>query len=128
MPPSFQVTVYKAFSYFFRFGLIYGQRRSKKIKEVSVSISEIATASNEQATGIEQINQAVVHMSGVVQGTAAIAEESASSSTEMSSQAARINDTIDELIHMVYGSEIKDRNKNTHSLLTDDHEVELTDN
>lgn len=100
----------------------------KKIEEVSVSISEIATASNEQATGIEQINQAVIHMSGVVQGTAAIAEESASSSTEMSSQASKINEIIDELIHMVYGSDIEERKNIAHSQPTDDNALTLIGN
>jgi len=49
-------------------------------------INEIATASIEQAQGIEQINKAVADMDKVVQQNAANAEESASVSEEMSAQ------------------------------------------
>jgi methyl-accepting chemotaxis protein len=54
--------------------------------KVANLINEIATASIEQAQGIEQINKAVADMDKVVQQNAANAEESASVSEEMSAQ------------------------------------------
>jgi methyl-accepting chemotaxis protein len=66
-------------------------------------ISEIAAASNEQAQGIEQINQAVTQMDTVVQGNAANAEESASASEEMSAQAEELNAMVSKLRGIVQG-------------------------
>jgi methyl-accepting chemotaxis protein len=48
--------------------------------KVSQLVEEIAAASQEQARGIEQLNQAVAQMDKVVQQNAANAEESASAS------------------------------------------------
>ena len=57
-------------------------------------IGEIANASNEQATGISQINTGFAQISQVVQTNSATSEESAASSQELSSQA----DTLNELV------------------------------
>ena len=64
-------------------------------------VAEIATASHEQAQGIEQINTAVVQMDKVVQGNAASAEESASASEEMRSQAVRMENIVRRLVSLV---------------------------
>ena len=50
-------------------------------------VSEIATASNEQATAIAQIDQGITQVSTVVQTNSATSEESAASSEELSGQA-----------------------------------------
>ncbi|MCP4688804.1 MAG: methyl-accepting chemotaxis protein, partial [Desulfobacterales bacterium] len=55
--------------------------------KVGELLGEIAAASNEQAQGIDQVNTAVTDMDKVTQQNAAGAEESASSSMEMYSQA-----------------------------------------
>jgi len=62
--------------------------------KVGSLITEIAAASSEQSTGIEQVNIAVAQMNKVTQSNAANSEESASAAEELNSQAS-------ELAHMV---------------------------
>lgn len=50
-------------------------------------VSEISQASEEQSVGIEQINQALIHMDGVTQQNTALVEEAAATSKTMSDQA-----------------------------------------
>ncbi|MFH1035342.1 MAG: methyl-accepting chemotaxis protein [Pseudomonadota bacterium] len=50
-------------------------------------ITEIASASAEQAQGIEQLNQAMASMDKITQGNAASSEESAAAAEELSAQA-----------------------------------------
>jgi methyl-accepting chemotaxis protein len=57
-------------------------------------VGTIATASNEQATGIAQVNQGVEQVSMVVQTNSATAEESAAASEELSSQADMLKEMI----------------------------------
>ena len=66
-------------------------------------VSEIAAASAEQAQGIDQVNTAVAQMDKVTQQNAANAEESASASEELSSQAESMNDIVAELVALVGG-------------------------
>ncbi len=67
-------------------------------------VSEIAAASQEQAQGIDQVNTAVAQMDKVTQQNAANAEESASASEELSSQAESMNEIVGELIALVGGA------------------------
>ncbi len=67
-------------------------------------VSRIATASNEQAQGIEQINRAVSEMDKVVQQAAANEEESAGASEEMNAQAEQMAVFVGELADVVGGS------------------------
>ncbi|MFW5861518.1 MAG: methyl-accepting chemotaxis protein [Spirochaetota bacterium] len=62
------------------------------VKQVSRYISEIASASDEQRRGIEQINTAVVDMDTMTQQNAAMVEETASASEEMANQAQQLLD------------------------------------
>jgi methyl-accepting chemotaxis protein len=64
---------------------------------------EVATASDEQAKGIEQVNTAVSQMDKVTQGNAASAEESASASEELSAQAQDLKQMVNELLALVGG-------------------------
>lgn len=57
-------------------------------------VGEIATASNEQANGIFQINRGVEQVSQVVQTNSATAEESAAASEELSSQAEMLREMV----------------------------------
>jgi methyl-accepting chemotaxis protein len=57
------------------------------VRKLDGHIVEIATASSEQAQGIEQVNTAVSQMDKLTQSNAAAAEESASAAEEMSAQA-----------------------------------------
>ncbi len=64
-------------------------------------VSEIAAASNEQASGIEQMNQAMASIDAVVQQIAAHAEETASASEELNAQSASMKHIVDELVQML---------------------------
>ena len=57
-------------------------------------VGDIAIASNEQATGIAQINQGIMQVSQVVQTNSATSEESAAASEEMNSQSNMLNELV----------------------------------
>lgn len=57
------------------------------VKQVAEIMSEITAASQEQSTGIEQINQAVIQMDNVTQQNAALVEEAAASAESLEHQA-----------------------------------------
>jgi len=67
-------------------------------------VEEIATASQEQAHGIGQVNTAVSEMDKVTQQTAANAEESAAAAEEMNAQAQQMKGYVEELAAVVGGS------------------------
>lgn len=71
--------------------------------KVGAIVAEIASASKEQAQGIEQINMAVNEMDKITQQNAANAEESASASEEMNAQAASMMVYVDQLQTMIKG-------------------------
>jgi methyl-accepting chemotaxis protein len=68
-------------------------------------VGEIASASKDQAQGIEHLNEAVSEMDKVVQQNAATAEQTASASQEMTSQTEQMTDFIADLMRMVSGTE-----------------------
>ena len=72
--------------------------------KVAALICEIAAASSEQATGIEQVNKAVSQMDKVTQQNAASAEESAAASEELASQAHALRSTVDALTKLTTGA------------------------
>ena len=78
---------------------------SQKVNDL---VAEISAASNEQAKGIDQVTVAVGQMDQVTQSNAANAEESASASEEMNSQAAMLKDMVDELVQVIGGNESDD--------------------
>ena len=57
-------------------------------------ISNIAQSSNEQATAVAQIDQAISQVSQVVQTNSATSEECAAASEELSTQAIRLKETV----------------------------------
>ncbi len=57
-------------------------------------IQEINAASNEQATGIEQINTAIVQISAATQQNASASEQLAATSEELSGQAQELRNTV----------------------------------
>jgi len=77
---------------------------STNASKVGELVGEIAAASQEQASGIEQVNKAVAEMDKVVQQTAANAEESASASEQMSAQAEQMKAVVDKLMELIGGS------------------------
>jgi methyl-accepting chemotaxis protein len=84
---------------------------SKVLEEIVQSVgkttdlvSEIAAACQEQAQGIDQVNTAIAQMDKVTQQNAANAEESASASEELSSQAKSMNRIVTDLVSLVGGA------------------------
>lgn len=64
------------------------------IEKAANLVGGIAVASNEQATGISQINKGIEQVSIVVQNNSATAEESAAASEELSSQAELLKEMV----------------------------------
>ncbi|MFZ2103094.1 MAG: methyl-accepting chemotaxis protein [Oricola sp.] len=64
------------------------------VAEINVSIQGIATASQEEATGLHQINRAVAQMDGVTQRNAAMAEETNAVVHQLTSQAAGLAELV----------------------------------
>jgi len=64
------------------------------VKRVSGIIGEIAAASQEQAHGIAQVNQAIAQMDAVTQQNAALVEEAAAASGAMQDQASRLSQVV----------------------------------
>ena len=65
-----------------------------EIEKVTRLVGDIATASNDQASEIAQINQGIEQVSQVVQTNSATAEESAAASEELSSQAEMLKQMV----------------------------------
>jgi len=76
-------------------------------KKVSDVVSQISTATREQAQGIQQMNTTVSQIEKVTQNNAATAEESASAGEELSSQAAIVKETVAELLQLVGSHELR---------------------
>ncbi|MEA4814690.1 MAG: methyl-accepting chemotaxis protein, partial [Oscillospiraceae bacterium] len=64
------------------------------VSQAGELVGAIASASHEQATALEQINQGIMQISQVVQSNAASAEESAAASEELSAQADSLKDYV----------------------------------
>ncbi len=74
-------------------------------KMVNSFVGEITSASQEQALGIEHLNQAIMEIDRVVQQNAANAEESASAATQLQAQAERLRDIVGQVSSLVQGSD-----------------------
>jgi hypothetical protein len=57
------------------------------VRKVAQIMTEIAAASHEQSSGIDQINKAITQMDTVVQMNASLVEEATAAATSMASQA-----------------------------------------
>ena len=71
---------------------------------VSQLISEITSATDEQAQGVEQVNVAIAQMNSITQQNAATAEESAAVAEELSAQAENLNEMVHGLMTLVNGA------------------------
>lgn len=74
--------------------------QAKKMNEL---MAEIDASSREQSQGIFQINKALVQMATVVQQNAINAEESASASEELSTQAQNLKEMVLQLVILING-------------------------
>ncbi len=64
------------------------------VAKAAALVGDIAVASNEQATGISQINSAIEQVAQVVQTNSATAEECAAASEELSGQADMLKESV----------------------------------
>jgi len=65
------------------------------VKKVSDIVAEIAAASREQSSGIEQVNRAVMQMDELTQQNAALVEEATAASQAMAQQVRGLNDLLE---------------------------------
>jgi methyl-accepting chemotaxis protein len=64
------------------------------VKRVADIISEISAASQEQTTGINQVNEAVTSMDETTQQNAALVEEAAAAAESLVEQAVQLSDVV----------------------------------
>jgi len=64
------------------------------VKRVAELVSDIATASTEQATGLEQINKALMQMDEATQQNAALVEENAATAKALENQAQSMDEQV----------------------------------
>jgi methyl-accepting chemotaxis protein len=64
------------------------------VKKVTQVMAEIASSSREQASGIEQVNKAIVMMDGVTQHNAALVEEASAAAQALTEQAINLSRTM----------------------------------
>ncbi|QLA83546.1 PAS domain S-box protein [Acidovorax sp. JMULE5] len=64
------------------------------VRRVNTLIGEIHSASNEQLSGISQVNAAVAQLDTITQQNAALVEENAASAMELSGQAQTMTETV----------------------------------
>ncbi len=67
----------------------------ESVSKLTDIVGQISVASDEQAAGIEQINQALVHMDSVTQQNATMVEEAAATSRSMRDQATLLTSQIE---------------------------------
>ena len=87
---------------------------AERTVEVDRYVSEIASASQEQSQGVNQVNIAISQMNEVTQSNAANSEESASASDDLNTQAQAIKDSVKALQQLV-GVEKSRKEPTTHS-------------
>lgn len=80
------------------------------IKRTAELVQEIAAASAEQSSEVEEINKAVQRLDKIIQQNASAAEETASTSEELSSQSVQLHHTID---FFQVSDDVKGRRANT---------------
>jgi methyl-accepting chemotaxis protein len=66
----------------------------ESVQRMTGVVSEIASASEEQRTGIEQVNMAVTQMDEVTQQNAALVEQASAAAQALSEQAGSLRDTV----------------------------------
>src|SRR5690606_9957665 len=76
------------------------------IEGVTTIMGEIASASNEQLEGIQQVNQAVAQMDSVVQQNAALVEQAAAAAGSLQDQAGHLTEAV--AVFKVGGAEVID--------------------
>ncbi|MCS7009553.1 MAG: hypothetical protein NZL93_06415, partial [Chthoniobacterales bacterium] len=75
----------------------------QKTKSVDKLVAEVAAASKEQSTGIDQIAQAVTQMDVTTQQQAAQSQETASVAASLKSMSDGLESAVNTLAEIVYG-------------------------
>lgn len=81
--------------------------------KASELVSQIASASTEQATGVKQLSIAMTELDKVTQGNAASAEEFAAAGADLSSQAGTLEQVVVDFGVLLYGSAATRRDRKT---------------
>jgi len=79
------------------------QTITESVQKAVTLVTEISTASIEQAQGIEQINLALASINQVSQNISATSEETASTAEELSAQAIQLKNAVNALYAIVRG-------------------------
>lgn len=74
------------------------------VKSMDLLVTDIATASQEQSAGVNQITKAMVQLEGVTTQNSTVAMSSSVASNQMREQTAELNKFVDGLDLYVYGS------------------------
>ncbi|MGL1888900.1 MAG: methyl-accepting chemotaxis protein [Reichenbachiella sp.] len=74
---------------------------NEAIVKVSQLVNEVAAASNEQTQGVEQINGAILQLNKVTQSNAANSEETAASSEELNGQASVLSSMVGNMLEIL---------------------------
>jgi methyl-accepting chemotaxis protein len=82
------------------------ERIVASIAQVSGLIGEIAAASQEQTTGVDQVSKAVTEMDKVTQSNASVAEEAAAAAEELNAQAESVNEIVQRLGVVINGADV----------------------
>jgi methyl-accepting chemotaxis protein len=78
----------------------------ESVRKVDGIMVEIATASHEQSSGIDQINKAITQMDTVVQMNASLVEEATAAATSMANQASGLTQSVAQFrVEMDAGAE-----------------------
>lgn len=93
---------------------VLSEVRDSSLKSAEL-IKEIAKASGDQSSGINEISNAVAQLDSVTQANAAAAEENSASSHEMAAQARLMENIASRLGGIVYGSHADDRKQYSNS-------------
>lgn len=72
-----------------------------KVRDVNALVAEVAAASQDQSTGVNQITGAIQQMDAVVQNNAVVAEQGAAAATELSSQADALVGAVGQLARLI---------------------------
>jgi len=79
---------------------------AENIGNVTSLVGEVATASQDQDRGVNEISTAVEQMDNLTQANAATAEESASASVKLHSQAGEVQKVVDSLQQIIRGASV----------------------
>jgi len=85
-----------------RVGVIAG-KNAKNLADLDKLISEISAASDEQSSGVKQVNIAMSHIEKATQANAAVAEQSAAATNELKNQTENLLAVYEDIKSLIEG-------------------------